>query len=148
MQKQQIPIAAWMRTVVADRGITPSSWAKAAKLGRNTVSRAMRDDYPHVTSTTTLLKLAAAARTRPPLQSESFAGLPSEELLALTLSAILAVAVPDRVLSDDLVKSLAGALRDTLALLASDEGVASDPIQSRLVARTTAQLQFGLDASV
>ena len=146
VQEQQKPIATWMKSVVARRGITASDWAKRAGLGRNTVSRAMREDYPHITSTTTLLRLANVVGDRPPIHSGP-APLPSEDMLTDILATILLVAVPDRPVSLVVTLALAGALRDTLGLLANDAAVAADPAQARLVARTTALLQFAPGAA-
>jgi hypothetical protein len=57
----------WLRsTLEAVPGLTVAKWAKDAKVAPSTIHRAMGQDYPFVTSSKTLAKLAAAAGVSPP----------------------------------------------------------------------------------
>jgi hypothetical protein len=134
MQERQKPIADWMRAVMERRDISARSWAEQAKLGKDTVSRAIRDDYKHVTSTTTVAKLAETIGERAP----GLAGaVPSAEALAGVLSelhlALLGAPRP----SADVVQALAEALRDTLLHLADEPEAADDPRLSSALARAS-----------
>lgn len=132
---QQRQIAEWMRDVMERRGISARSWAEAAGLGKDTVSRAMRDTYLHVTSTRTLARLADAIGEKAP---GAAAGVPSADVLAEILQVAL-VAVGGQPIAPDYLAAMARALRETLLHLADDPEAASDPAQSRAIARTVAR---------
>lgn len=60
-------IRAWMLGVLRDHPeLSAASWAKAAKVAGSTVQRAIKPDYPFVTSSRTLAKLAAVVNASPP----------------------------------------------------------------------------------
>lgn len=59
-------IRAWMLQVMADKGLTPTSWAKSAEVARTTIARPIKEGYPFVTSSRTLAKLARAAGVEAP----------------------------------------------------------------------------------
>jgi hypothetical protein len=136
VQERQRPIADWMTAVMDRRGISARAWADKAKLGKDTVSRAVREDYQHVTSTSTLVKLAEAIGERPP----GVGGLlPSEALLAGIVEELSQALIGDRPPTAEIFATLAAALRDTLLHLADDPEAAGDPLQSRAIARSAAR---------
>lgn len=55
-----------MLEVMRERNLSVTDWAKAANVARTTVARPIKEDYPFVTSSRTLGKLAAAANYDPP----------------------------------------------------------------------------------
>lgn len=60
-------IRAWMRQILKDHPeMSPASWAKKAEVAATTIQRAIKDDYPFVTSSRTLAKLAEAVGQAPP----------------------------------------------------------------------------------
>lgn len=59
-------IRMWMNEVMLEKGLTPTSWAKAAGLARTTIARPIKEGYAFVTSSRTLSKLARAAGVAPP----------------------------------------------------------------------------------
>lgn len=134
MQERQKPIAEWMRNVMERKEISARSWAERAKLGKDTVSRAIRHDYEHVTSTTTIAKLADAVSERPP----GLAGaVPSAEALAGVLGELHLALLGAQRPSADVVQALAEALRDTLLHLADEPEAADDPRLSSALARAS-----------
>lgn len=163
MRPEQKPIADWMREVMAKRGLSAWQWAKDAGLGRDTVSRAIRDDYTSVTSTRTLLALARAANVPPPDGVAAAAQplpinelvehpdyvtevlnyfLPTADQFAPALPPILAamgLPTPDE---DDLLAG-AAALRDVAIVIATElrQNDQIDPAHARTAART-AVLRF------
>jgi hypothetical protein len=132
MQDRQRPIAEWMREVMQRRGIAARAWAEKAQLGKDTVSRAIRDGYEHVTSTTTIAKLADALGERP---YGAAAGVPSvaslESILAVLHQTVLGEAPMER----ELTRILASSLRDTLLHLADEPEALDDPRLSQTLAR-------------
>lgn len=133
MQDKQQPIAEWMKDVIKRHGISARAWAEQAQMGKDTVSRAIRDDYEHVTSTTTLAKLAEALGERPP---GAAAGVPS----ALSLQSILVViheALGGPRLESGTSRALAEALRDTLLHLADEPPESDDPKVAQALARAS-----------
>lgn len=59
-------IRAWMNQVMADKGLTPTTWAERAGVARTTIARPIKEGYPFVTSSRTLAKLAQAAGVEAP----------------------------------------------------------------------------------
>lgn len=60
-------IRGWMTAVLEDNpGLSPASWARKAGVAASTVQRAIKADYPFVTSSRTLAKLAAAVGSEAP----------------------------------------------------------------------------------
>jgi SOS-response transcriptional repressor LexA len=59
-------IRLWMREVMLEKGLTPTTWAQAAGVARTTIARPIKEGYPFVTSSRTLAKLARAAGVEPP----------------------------------------------------------------------------------
>lgn len=56
----------WLASVMAEKGITVTEWAKAANVARTTIARPLKEGYPFVTSSRTLGKLAQAVKADPP----------------------------------------------------------------------------------
>lgn len=137
MIDQQRYIAEWMRDVMQRRGISARAWAEAAGLGKDTVSRAMRESYLNVTSTRTIAALADCLGERAP---GAAAGVPSAEVLAEILQVTLA-AVDGPAIAQDYLAALSRALRETLLHLADDPEASVDPAQGRAVARSVARSQ-------
>lgn len=137
MDEQQRQIAAWMREVMARRGISARAWAELAGMGKDTVSRAIRDNYASVTSTRTIAKLADALSERPP---GAAAGVPSAAVLAEILKVAMAASGGPSIAADYLA-AMARALRETLLHLADDPEAANDPAQGRTVARIVSRLK-------
>lgn len=54
-------IREWMKRVMKEKDWSARHWAGAAKVTPSTVQKAIKDDYPFVTSSKTLVKLARAA---------------------------------------------------------------------------------------
>lgn len=136
MLERQKPIAEWMRDVMKRRSISARAWAEAAKLGKDTVSRAIRENYPHVTSTSTIAKLAEAIKER----AYGAAGaVPSAEALRGVLAELYRVVPGAKEPSEDVLDALAEALRDTLLNLADEPEAAHDPKAMMLLARTSAR---------
>lgn len=124
MQERQKVIAEWMQSVMERRDLSARKWADLAKLGKDTVSRAIRDDYPHVTSTTTIAKLADAVKERPP----GLAGaVPSVIALTQIVAEIQRLGLGASHVDPRLTSALAEALRDTLLHLADEPEDADDP---------------------
>lgn len=134
MQERQRAIADWMRDVMIRREISARAWAEKAKLGKDTVSRAIRDDYEHVTSTTTLAKLADAIDERAP---GAAAGVPSAASLASILSVMHQTMLGDQRVDPGTTLALAEALRDTLLHLADEPESADDPKVALALARAS-----------
>lgn len=59
-------IRAWMLATIERTGWSPRRWATEADVAASTVQRAIKPDYPFVTSSRTLAKLAKAAGENPP----------------------------------------------------------------------------------
>lgn len=60
MKGQQRIIVSWMQAQIERLRISPAAWAKRAGISPTTVTRAMSEDYPAVTSVPTLVALAEA----------------------------------------------------------------------------------------
>lgn len=56
----------WLNAVMAEKGLTPPQWARAAGVAASTIQRAIKPSYKFVTSSKTLAKLATAAGAVPP----------------------------------------------------------------------------------
>jgi hypothetical protein len=123
MQDKQKQIVEWMREVMTRRDISARQWAETAKLGKDTVSRAVRDDYEFVTSNSTLAKLAEAVGESAPGPA---AGIPKASVLASILSQ-MTKALLGTEQDDATTLALAEALRDTLLHLADEPSDADDP---------------------
>ena len=136
MDERQKPVAEWMRGVIARRNISARAWAEAAGMGKDTVSRAIREDYASVTSTRTIALLAAAIGEKP---YGAAGAVPSEASLVAILQALLAALVPGRVPGQDALQAIAGALRETLLHLADEPDAATDPRTSQSLARAAAR---------
>lgn len=129
---RQKPVAEWMRGVIARRNISARAWAEAAGMGKDTVSRAIRDDYASVTSTRTIALLAAAIG-EPPFGAAR--AVPSEASLAAILRVFLSAFAPERPPGPDALQAFALALRETLLHLADEPDDAGDPRTSQALAR-------------
>lgn len=117
------------------RAVSARGWAEKAQLGKDTVSRAIRPDYQHVTSTTTLAKLADALGEQPPGVAGAF---PSVESLAEIVDVLqVAILGEDRKLDRTATVMFAEALRDTLLSLADEPESARDPRISIALARAS-----------
>jgi len=136
MQDRQRPIAEWMNEVMAKHGISSRAWAERAKLGKDTVSRAVREDYGHVTSTTTIAKLAEALDERP---YGAAAGVPSAAALASILTVLHRTILGELSFDQGTIAALGAAMRDTLLHLADEPDALDDPKLSQAVARVSAR---------
>ena len=134
MQDRQKPIAEWMTAVIERKGISARAWAEKAKLGKDTVSRAIRSDYEHVTSTTTIAKLADAVDERAP---GAAAGVPSVASLASILAVVHQGILGEQRADPGTLLALAEALRDTLLHLADEPEASTDPAVARTLARAS-----------
>lgn len=134
MQERQRAIVEWMKDVMRRREISARAWAEKAKLGKDTVSRAIRDDYAHVTTTTTLAKLAEALDEQPPGLA---AAIPNVDSLYGILEVAHQSLLGEGKVSPDVTRALAEALRDTLLHLADEPEAAHDPKVSRALARAS-----------
>lgn len=56
----------WMTRVMREKDLNPASWAHKAGLAPSTVQKAIKPEYPYVTSMRSLIALAAAAGVAPP----------------------------------------------------------------------------------
>lgn len=161
MRPEQKRIAEWMRSVMAEKQISAQAWAIQAGLGRDTVSRAIRDDYQSVTTTRTIVALAQALQVPPPdgiavavqplpiselVERPTYVTevlnyfLPTADEFAPALPPILeamGLPVPEE---DDLLAG-AAALRDVLVTLATElrEPDQPGPGGVRMAGRTAAQ---------
>ena len=131
MNPRQKPIADWLADVIERRKISARAWAERAGLGKDTVSRALRDDYASVMSTRTLAMLAEAVDEHPP---GAAAAIPSVESLQSALTVILEAFAPFPP-DSDVVRALASSLRETLLQIADEPNAISDPAMSRMAAR-------------
>ncbi len=136
MDPRQRPIADWMNAVMAEHHLSARAWADKAKLGKDTVSRAVREDYAHVTSTRTIAKLAEAVGETPP---GAAAAIPSGETFASILAVLLPAAGLAALPAEDVLLALGRALRDTLLELADDAALAGDPSHALSLARVSAR---------
>jgi len=59
-------IRAWMLSVMAERGLTVTAWAKAAGVARTTIARPIKEGWAYPSSSRTLAKLAKAAGVEAP----------------------------------------------------------------------------------
>lgn len=116
------------------RELSARKWAESAKLGKDTVSRAIREDYEHVTSTTTIAKLAEAIGERPP---GAAGAIPNAAALAGVMRELHRALLGSPQPSDDVLQALAEALRDTLLHLADEPEAADDPKAMSLLARAS-----------
>ena len=131
MKPQQKPIAEWMQGVLDRQEISARAWAEKAALGKDTVSRAIRDDYEHVTSTRTIAALAEAIGERPP---GAAAAIPSAASLAGVMQVLLEAFAPNHY-GQDTLNALGSSLRQTLLHLADEPDGDRDPKASRMLAR-------------
>jgi hypothetical protein len=122
-----------MVAVMARSGLSARAWAEKAKLGKDTVSRAVRDDYQHVTSTTTIAKLADAAGEPAFGAAGAVPSVASLVEILDVLHGALGTARP----TPGVLQALAAALRDTLLHLADEPEAAVDPRLSRGLARAS-----------
>lgn len=134
MHERQKPIAEWMNGVLSRHKISAREWAERAHLGKDTVSRAMRDNFESVTSTSTIAKLADAVNERP---FGAAAAIPNEASLAAILQIFLAAFSPDRQPGPDSLQAFAAALRETLLHLADEPASSNDLAVSQALARAT-----------
>jgi hypothetical protein len=142
MLERQKPIAQWMMAVMERRKISARAWAETAKLGKDTVSRAIRDNYAHVTSTSTIVKLAEAIGEQLPGAAGS---IPSATALAGVLRELHRALAPTPP-SDDVIEDLALALRDTLLQLVYEPEAAGDLEAVSMLARVSARQRDGQSA--
>lgn len=136
MDPRQRPIADWMNATMASHRLSARAWAEKAGLGKDTVSRATREDYEYVTSTRTIAKLAEAVGETPP---GAAAAIPSAATFAAILAALLPAAGLDALPTDDVLLALGEALRDTLLELADGATGRDDPAYALGVARGSAR---------
>jgi hypothetical protein len=123
MQPEQKIIASWIERTAKDKGWSLGEWARRAELGaETTVTRAVKDDYPSVTTVKTLHALAKAAGQPSVLDfltetdQRSETKVPSEETLAALLAVVLPLAPKGRQ-SAQSMRVVASALAHGLELL-------------------------------
>ncbi len=133
MPQPQKTIAAWIEEMLKKHGISPSAWAKKAKVGRDSIYRARDSNYEFTTSTSTLTKLAAALDEPVPAGATP-PGL-NAEALGEVVTEIVQVLAPGTQIEPEALRLVSEALRDVLAALAADPDAAADPARSRSVAR-------------
>jgi hypothetical protein len=134
MNPRQKPIADWMNEMMQKHRISARAWAEMAQTGKDTVSRAVRDDYEHVTTTTTIAKLADALGERP---FGAAAGVPSAVSLASILRALHQAFLGQAATDEGTMMALAEAMRDTLLHLADEPAALTDPKLSQTLARAS-----------
>lgn len=140
VREQQKPIAEWLTTVMNQKGWTATEWAREAGVGRDTVLRGVREDYAHVTSTSTLLKLAKAAGVPAPLHLGAGApGIPPSHVFADILGELLRRLVPEREWPEAALLALGKALRHTLLEIVEEDGGPEMPEHARMAARMAAR---------
>lgn len=119
----QAEVSDWLRAMIAKHRVSPRAWAQNAGLGKDTVSRALKPGYEHVTSTRTLAKLAAALNEPTP-------GLRNVPPAKVLLPVVERIGELHRRTTGDMSEVneiLASALRDILLALADDPEAAADP---------------------
>jgi hypothetical protein len=147
VREQQKPIAEWLNAVMAQKDWTATEWAREAKIGRDTVSRAIREDYRHVTSTTTLLKLAKAAKVPAPIHlGAGVPGVPASHILADIMGELLTRLVPERSWPEPVLQALGKALRHTLLELSEDQENPLDSTEAKKSARMAARMLLDEDS--
>jgi hypothetical protein len=139
MNEQQRRTADWVREVMSRRNLSARAWAETAGLGKDTVSRAIRDNYANVTSTRTIAILADAIGEKPPGVT---AGVPSVAILQDILHVAIG-ACGGPAIGADYLAAMARALRETLLHLADHPEAASDQAQTRAIARAVARQPNG-----
>jgi hypothetical protein len=132
MDSRQKPVAEWMLEVLDRTGLSARAWAEKAKLGKDTVSRAIRDDYKNVTTTRTLAALADAIGERPP---GAAGAVPSAESLEAILQVVVDAAQQAKP-GPHAMRELSLSLRETLLALADEPAEAAGPEVSRALARS------------
>lgn len=136
MHERQKPIAEWMTATLARHKLSARQWSERAGLGKDTVSRAMRDNFESITSTRTIAQLADALNERP---FGAAAAIPSEASLAAILQVFHAAYAPDRAMGPDSLQVFAASLRETLLHLADEPDAGDDPRMSQTLARSIAR---------
>lgn len=132
MENRQIAIVEWMRSVIHRRRVSATACATKARLGKDTVSRAMRPGYEHVTSTTTIAKLAESLGEPLPGSVSSVPGIASLTGIVSELSRAFFGAEVEK---PEISRMFAEALRDTLLHLEDDPEAQDDPRLASALAR-------------
>jgi hypothetical protein len=138
VREQQKPIAEWLQSVLDLKGWTARDWALKAGLGKDTVSRGLKEGYEHVTSMTTIGRLAKAAAVPMPIHLVGARGVPTTAALMEILRELFKL-VPEREWPDEVLLPLARALRHTLLEIAEEGDGHDDPAHARVVARIAAR---------
>lgn len=143
VQEQQRAVAAWMRSVMAEKNLLPTNWAIAAGLSRSTVNRAIKEDYRNISTTKTLLLLAKAAGVPPPIDlGRGDTAIPSSQVLGAILVEMLRIMVPRQKWDDELALPLGRAMRQSLLEMATEAEQEGDLMAlARKTARMAARLQ-------
>ena len=134
MKNRQKAIVEWMQSVMDRRRISATAWATKAKLGKDTVSRAMRPGYEHVTSTTTIAKLAECLNEPIP---GGVSSVPSVESLTEIVAELSRALLGPEAENPDKSRLFAEALRDTLLHLEAEPEALEDPRLSSALARAS-----------
>ncbi len=130
MERQQ-EIAEWLQAMIAKHRISARAWAEKAGMGKDTVSRALKPEYQHITSSRTLAKLAAALNETAPGQSQ----MPSVNALVPVVELLSEVSRVHGALEPETVQALAQALHDVLVAIADDPEALDDARLARSLAR-------------
>ena len=142
VQPEQQIIAEWIRQTAAKHDLSLGAWARKAGIkAETTVTRAVKEDYPSVTTVRTLDQLARAVGEPSPLdflqgrtaQQDNAPAVPSEEALATLLAAVLPL-VPRGRTSAQSTRVAAAALQRGLELL-GDQTSSKDPAALGVAAR-------------
>lgn len=145
MRGMQKIIVRWMRRQLDRRAWSAERWAREAGLAATTVTRAMSDTYPSVSSVPTLHALAKAAGV--PSVLDFLDGQANLPFTYPVLSAILAELLP--VVGCNLegarIEALAHAIVDVLVGLSVQDGEASDPHMARALAKAARATLFPKD---
>ena len=62
-------IRAWLQRTLEETGISVTEWARRANVHKASIHRAMKPDYPYLTSLSTLTKLAMAVGAETPMNA-------------------------------------------------------------------------------
>jgi len=128
---RQSEIADWVRRMLEKHNLSPYGLAMRAGLGKDTVNRALDPDYPHVTSTRTLSKIAETLGETAPRNATA----PSAASLLPVVEMIGNAARASKVWGEAQAMPFAEALHDTLQAIADDPEALGDPRIARALAR-------------
>lgn len=131
MQPEQRIIADWMKRQMERLGWKPQQWAIRADVTPTNISRAVKEDYPSITTIKTLDRLAKAAGVTSVLEFLSNQASPhkniNEEKIAMALMALGGVVHSFPSNKDD-AQIVAWLFRDTLQFLSDHPEASADDL--------------------